>query len=140
MLDNSFLKKFHVGDEKIVADQLNFGAEFFVNFFQPSQSFSAQPSSMETIGDPAQSDVVIDQFFGRLLCATRFLENVEIFLAVVEFGGSWIERDEDLFAQLVTRLFDRRGNRFQRVFSGIELWRKSTFVANGRGKIPRFQN
>ena len=39
-----------VGDEEIVADELDVVAERSVRSFQPSQSSSAQPSSIETIG------------------------------------------------------------------------------------------
>ena len=39
-----------VGDEQIVADELDRVAERSVSAFQPSQSSSAMPSSIETIG------------------------------------------------------------------------------------------
>ena len=39
-----------VGDEDIVADQLDLARSASVSVFQPAQSSSAMPSSMETIG------------------------------------------------------------------------------------------
>ena len=43
-------RRFDVGDEQIVADQLDLVAEPSVSAFQPSQSSSAMPSSIEAIG------------------------------------------------------------------------------------------
>ena len=39
-----------IGDENVVADDLDFAAQRSVISFQVSQSSSAQPSSIETIG------------------------------------------------------------------------------------------
>src|SRR4029077_19898319 len=132
VLGNSFLKKFHVGDEKIVTDQLNPGAQFFCQFF-PAVPIVLRATVLDRNDrEPrAKRGVIIDQFFSGLFSATRFLENVKLLVTVIELRGSGVERDEELFAQLVTSLLNGRGNRFQRLFSGIELRRKSTSVANG---------
>jgi len=51
---NSFLYAFaeygDVGAENIVADELDLSSELFGQICQPSQSFSASPSSSDTIG------------------------------------------------------------------------------------------
>jgi hypothetical protein len=39
-----------VGDEEVVADELHLAPSLSVSSFQPSQSSSARPSSIETIG------------------------------------------------------------------------------------------
>ena len=61
-------------------------------------------------------------------------------LAVVKFRGSRVERDKDLFPQLVTGPLDRCRNRLQSVLGGIELRRKSPFIADRRGKMSLFED
>src|SRR5262245_50953795 len=47
---DSFFQEFGISDKKIVADQLNLCAHHFRQTFPSVQSFSARPSSIETIG------------------------------------------------------------------------------------------
>jgi hypothetical protein len=52
---DALLEELHVGDEQIVADELDLVAELVGELFQFFQSPSAQPSSMLTIGYSPQS-------------------------------------------------------------------------------------
>lgn len=47
---DAFSEEFHIGDKEVIPDKLSAFTQFSVRIFHPSQSFSAQPSSMETMG------------------------------------------------------------------------------------------
>ncbi len=141
MFGNSFAQKFHVGDEKIVADQLNLFAEARGQLF-PTFPIILRAAVLDRNDGKtrAKIDIVLDQLFNRPFRAVRFLENVNVALGVVKLGSGRIERDENLLAKFVTGFFDRRRNRFERVLGGIELWREPAFVADCRGKMSIFQD
>ena len=50
MFFNAFFKACFIGYKQVVANKLNFLPRRLVSFFQPSQSSSARPSSMDIIG------------------------------------------------------------------------------------------
>ena len=71
-----------------------------VSSFQPFQSFSPQPSSMETMGYLAgQAGVPVDEPLGVEGLALP-LQHVLAGLRVVELGEGAVERQADLLARL----------------------------------------
>src|SRR5262249_48486473 len=113
-------EKFHIRDKKIVADQLNFCAEFIRQFLPALPIILGATVLDRNDRKPrAKLGVVIDQFFSGFFCTTGFFENVNVLFAVIEFRRSRIECDKDLFAQLVTGLLDSCRNRLKGVFGGI---------------------
>ena len=61
VLGNPFLKKFHVRDEKIVADQFNLGAEFLRQFFPAVPIvFRATVFDRDDRKTRAKLDVIVD--------------------------------------------------------------------------------
>ncbi len=95
--------------------------------FQPSQSSSAKPSSMLTIGYfAAELGVDVDEL-GR---GARLL--VQGVLAVlVELARGAIHREADLLARLVTGGLDRLQDALERVFVRAEARREAALVADG---------
>ena len=78
-----------------------------VSSFQPSQSFSAMPSSIETIGYwPHPLGPELYHLLGSPLALVGFLEDVLLLFAVVELTGGRIKRDANLRARLVSGLGD----------------------------------
>ena len=115
---------FRVGDEKIVADQLDLSSRSLlprsVSVFQPAQSSSAMPSSIETIGYfSIQSVQIRGHFAGGALDLVRFLEDVFAAGLVVKFAGGRIERDGHLFAGFVSGGGDRLEHDLNGFFVGL---------------------
>ena len=61
-------------------------------------------------------------------------------LRVVEFGRSDVERDADVLAELVARVLDRRGDRVERVFNGVQARGETAFVADRRVESAFFEH
>ncbi len=100
--------------------------------FQPSQSSSAQPSSIEQIGyfdDPAGEQL---DHAGRVeLLAVDF---VDLLGRVVELGRGRVHGDPDLLARLVAGLFDRGEDHVDRGGVVRQIGREAAFVADGRAE------
>ena len=112
-----------------------------VIIFQPSQSSSAMPSSMEMIGillDPFGPE--LHHLFGRALALVGFLEDILAAGLVIELAGGGIERDADLRAWLVTGLGDGFEHHFESLLVGFEVGRETAFVADRGGVAALFEH
>ena len=139
MFGNSFAQKFHVGDEKIVTDQLDLIAETRGQFLPTIPVvFRAAVLDRNDRKTRAKIDIVLNQLFNRAFRPVRFLENVNVALRIIKLGGGRIERDENLLAKYVTGFSDRGRNRFERVLGGIESWREPALVPDRDGKMSIF--
>ena len=128
-------ENFRVGDEDIVADELNF-------FAQGSRvmSLPAVPIVFgEAIFDRDDRVLAHPAFpeFHHLLGGARgfvgFLEDVFFGGAVVELAGRRVEGDGDLFAGLVAGGGDGFEDAFERFFVGFQVGREAAFIADGGG-------
>src|SRR6266704_2417415 len=106
---------------------------FSVSFFQPGQSSSPIPSSMEIMGYFSRPiRPVFDHRFGSVRGLVRLLENVVAAGLVIELAGSRIERDAHLFTGLVACRSDRFKHDLDGFFVRIAARRESAFVPDRR--------
>ena len=112
-----------------------------MSFFQPAQSFSAKPSSIEMIGIlRAEFLVVGDHVVGRADFAVGLLEDVGFLGLVVELAGGAVEGDEDFFAEFVAGFFHRGGDGVEGVLGGGEVGGEAAFVADAGGEAAAFEH
>ena len=78
--------------------------------------------------------VEVHHLLGVALGAVGFLEDVFLGFGVVEFRGSDIEREEDIFAEFVAGFFDGLCDDFEGGLVGLEDGRKSAFVTDCGGE------
>ena len=102
-----------VGDIKIVADQLDAVRRSWRSVpVQVSQSSSARPSSIETIGYFSTQPASKSTISGRLRVRPS---PFKVVVAVLEqLGGGGIERDHDVLARPVAGLLDRLDDQSRR--------------------------
>ena len=129
---DALLEEFHVRDEKIVADELRGGAEL-VGEHLPAVPVVFGAAVFD--GDDRilllQTGVVGHELGGGQLALVALLEDVFFLLLVEELGGSDVEGEGDVFAELVTGFFDSLGDDFQRVVGALERRGEATFVTDG---------
>ena len=117
-----------VGDEQIVTHQLVVLADQVGDRFQPSQSSSDMPSSMETIGKFLAS---LARYFGLLVDGALLAFAFVIVHAVLEeLGGGGIQGEVDFLARLVAGLLDGLEGEFQGRFRRLKIRRKAAFIAD----------
>ncbi len=127
-------RNFDVGHKKIVADELHACRRPSASdFFQPSQSFSAIPSSIEMIGYlPHQS---VQYAAISSLESSRLSLFLKMYLpSLIKLARCRVERQHHIFSGLVTGLVDRFENSFDRFFVRFQVRRKAAFVTD-RGRI-----
>jgi len=96
---NSVLRNFTFVDEKDRRRPVESSSEFFCQFFPAGpNSFSAQPSSLETRKSRQSSGLEIDNFRRVFFCDTRFLEDRKVLGRSHKFRRSGIQCDEDSLA------------------------------------------
>ena len=84
-----------------------------VSAFQPSQSSSAMPSSIETIGIARDE---VGEVLGHAGAVERLALALHVVLAVLEeLGRGAIERQHDVLARLVAGLLDRLHDEAERL-------------------------
>ena len=104
-----------------------------VSSFQPSQSSSARPSSIETMGywraqSSQKSTISSLEVSSRL---SDFLKTYLLVFLVVELAGGGVERDGDLLAGLVAGRCDGFEDELEGFVVGLEVGREAAFVADG---------
>jgi len=114
VLVDSLLQEFDVGDEEVVADQLDFVAEFF------GQVRPAVPVVLGKAVLERDAGIVVhplgveaDHVVGSLYGFVGFLEHV--FAVLKKFAGGGVEGDGDFFTRLVSSLSDSFENDFNRL-------------------------
>ena len=126
-----FLQEFNIGDKQIVADQLDFAAEFFgerLPVFPIAFGTAVLDAHDRVLA--AEFDIEVDQFVSGNGFASALLEGVGA-VVVVELRGGNIEGEEDLLAGLVARVFGGLENGFDGIFNAIEFGGETAFVADG---------
>src|ERR1700746_2193256 len=104
-LVDSFLQKLNVGDENIVAYQLNFSAQFFGQVLPAIPVFFGEAVFERDDGiivGPFQPEP--DHLVGTVGGLVGLFENV--FAVLIELAGGGIERYGDFFSGLVARLLN----------------------------------
>src|SRR5204863_3673335 len=81
----------------------------------------------------AKLHVKIHELIARKCFAAAFLESVSA-ITVVELAAGHVEREEDLFARLVTRIFRRLKNHLDGRLGAGELRREAALVADSGRK------
>jgi len=115
-LVDAFLEEFDIRNEEIVADELDAITERFGKFFPTNPVvFGAAVFDRDDRVFFAEAGVVGDEFVSGALRAVGFLEDVGFLVGRVEFAGGTIERDEDIFAELVAGGFHGLGDRVEGV-------------------------
>ncbi len=124
------LQSCRVGDEQVVADQLNLVATFV------GQHFPAVPVVFAAaVFDRADRILVspvgqeVDHRAGIEFFA---VDLVDAFGFVVEFGRGDIQGDLNLFARLVAGFFDRFHDQIERFDVAAQVGSETAFVADGR--------
>ena len=101
----------------------------FVSSFQPVQSLSATPSSIEMIGywraQSASIATISSMLRGRL---ARLLEDVAA--VVPHFARRHVEREEHVAARLVAGVRDRFEHQVERLAIRFQARREAAFVAD----------
>ena len=110
-LVDAFLKEFDIRNEEIVPDELDAVTEGFGEFFPTDPVvFGAAVFDRDDRVFFAEAGVVGHEFVGGAFRAVGFLEDVGFLVGGVEFTGGAVERDEDIFAELVTGGFHGLGD------------------------------
>ena len=130
-----------IGDEEIVADELDFLAElvrdelpavpivFGEAVFDGNDRVLAHPIGPER-----------DHLLGGARGLVGFLEDVFLAGGVVELAGGGIERDGDLLAGLVAGGGDGFENAIDGLFVRFQVGREAAFVADGGGVAALLQH
>ena len=109
--------------------------------FQPSQSSSARPSSIETMGywrtQLAQNSTICSEVRADL---SDFLKTYFLDGAIVELARGGIDGDGNLLAGLVAGGGDGFEDALEGFFVGFEIGREAAFVADGGGVAVLFQH
>ncbi len=138
---DAFAQELHVGDEKIVAHQLDFVAELVgeqlpgLPIVLGATIFNADDGVFG-----GQFRVDRDQFLAGDLAAAALLEDVVAGLGVVEFRGSDVQSQEDLLARFVAGVLDGLEDDFDRGIGALQLGSEPAFVADGRREAFTFQH
>ena len=131
-----FCRNFDVGDEQIVADELDLVAELVGELLPVVPvAFGAAVFDADDRVLAAELDVEVDQLVAGDGLAGALLEGVGA-VAVVELGGGDIEREEDLLARLVAGVLDGLEDGLDGVLGAVELRREPAFVADGGAAGP----
>ena len=130
--DDAFAENRWVGDEEVVADELDLVAKAFGEFLP------AFPIGFgKAVFDCDDSRIffdhsleITDHLLSGLLSFFGFDEVIDA-VAFIEFGGSNVHTKEDLFAKLIASFLNRLGNEGERLFVALlAAWGESTFIAN----------
>src|SRR5476649_2711904 len=110
---------------------------FSVRSFQPSQSSSAKPSSMDTMEVLCPLRVQLDE----LALVERFVLPFQDVLAVLEeLACGAVEREHDVGPELEAGLADGLGDDLERLAVGLERGSKPTLVSDAGGVVAALQD
>ncbi len=130
--DDAFLEDRRVGDEEVVADELDFIAKAL------GELLPAFPIAFgEAVFDGDDGRIffdhpleVTDHLLGGLLAFFGFDEVIDA-IAFIEFAGSDVHAEEDLFAELVAGFLNRFRDEGERLFVALLAGRsEAAFVAD----------
>ena len=137
---DSFLQELRIGDENIVADELDFVANFV------GELFPRRPVAFTTAVFDAHDGILCHEFGVKaheVVAADRFtralLERV-FRVAAVKLGGGRVECEINVLAGLVSGVLDGLNDGLQRLFHAAQFGRESPFVADGGAATLLFQN
>ncbi len=103
--------------------------------FQPSQSSSAKPSSIEQMGYLSTQPAYFSTKAAASICLA--VDGVGLLLGVVEFRGGRVQGDEDLLAGLVARLADGLDDQVQGLGVALQVGGEAALVADVGGQLLR---
>jgi len=131
-LFNAFSQDLGVGDEEIVAHQLNLVAQTV------GQDLPARPVTLAHAVFDRDDRVLLGQAFqvvylllGRQLATVALLVEVQASVFFEEFGSRAIQADANIVAQLVASLGHGRSDHFQRFFSVGDVRCETAFITHG---------
>ena len=129
---DTLFEEVDVGDEEIVAHELNFVAEGDGEFF-PGGPVVLVATVFDRVDGVFGDEVLVvgHELIAREFLAGGLFEDVFILLFIVELGGSDVEGEHDVFAELVTGGLDGGGDGIEGIGGGREIGSKATFVAHG---------
>jgi len=130
-----FLEELDVGNEQVVADQLDFLTEA-VGQQLPAipVAFIAAVFNREDRVFFAEAGQKLDHLFAGAFAAVALVEDVFLLLGVVELRGGHIKSDVDVFAEFKACFLDGFRDDFEGGFIAGEGGSKSAFVADGSGE------
>ena len=133
---DAFSKQVFVGDEEVIADELDARTESLGEELPPGPVVLGHP-----VLDRNQRKIV-DQTFEIIDHGSRVdLGTIEeVVAALIELGGGDIESEADLFAQFVPGRFDAFGQQFQSGAIGGQVGSETAFVADVGGQTPASQH
>ncbi len=129
-LVDAALESLDIGDEQVVADELDFVAELERHLlpcrpviFAAAVFDAADRVLVAPIGEE------VDHFIARQFFA---IDCVLLSLAVVELSRSGVESDPDLFARFVARFVDRGHDHVECFLVALQVGCEAAFVTDGR--------
>jgi hypothetical protein len=133
LLLDAHLEALGVGDEEVVADELNVAEDLghvlpAVPVVFGEAVFDGDDGVLIDPGLP-----VGDHLFGGEFALVRLLEDVLAGLLVVELAGGGVEGDGDVFAGGVAGEFDGFDDEIEGLVVGLEAGSEAAFVADGGG-------
>ena len=129
-LGNATAKPLGIGDEKVVANELNLFTDLFTD------QLPALPVILRAAIFDRHDRVLSRQICQKVNHASRVeglaLDRICARLGVVEFSRGHIERDRNLLAGLVAGIADRGEDHLECLAARADLWGEATLVTNGR--------
>ena len=106
--------------------------------FQPSQSSSANPSSIEQIGYFSTHLAYISTSAAESISLA--IDRVSLRLGIVKLGSGRVQGDEHLPAKLVAGLADGLDDHLERRGVALQVGREAAFVADVCGQLLRLEH